>query len=238
VLAGRTWLDALRAPERANDVRAHHDLARVLRQRGNLDGALHELLWVWRHALDHQPSYVGVKHSFLVEEMASLAAVHPPARERISALRDQARAAFSSTADPRDALREWASLARASGDPSALLAWFDALDGRLPARLGIEDVQRAVDRVIDTDTRRAALGRMLPPAPEVIAAALAIRERIGAMRDAPGEGWTFASMAAEQYRSRLLGARSLFESAGRADDVRAVDEALAESPRGAPDDGG
>lgn len=228
VLAGRTWIDSLRAPDRANDVRAHHDLARVLRERGDLEGALEELLWVWRHALEHQPAYYGVKHSFLVEEMASLSATHPRAREQIGALRDAAQAAFSRASEPRGALREWASLARASGDVSALLAWFDGLDGKLPAGIGIEDIERAMDRALDTDTRRAALGRMFPPASEVIAAAGAIRERMRAMPDAPGQGWTFASMAADQYRFRLGAARELYEAAGRPDDVRAVDEAVAE----------
>jgi len=228
VLAGHTWIDSLRAPERANDVRAHHDLALVLRERGDLDGALEELLWVWRHSLAHDPAYVGVKHSFLVDEMASLAAAHPSARERMAVLRDAAFAAFSSAPDSRGALRGWASLARASGDASALLAWFDRLDGTLPAGIGIEDVERAVDRVIDTDARRAALGRMFPPAPDVIATALAHREHMRSMPDPPGRGWTFASVAAEHYASRLATARKLYEAAERADDVRAVDEALAD----------
>jgi thiol-disulfide isomerase/thioredoxin len=218
---GRTRIDELRAPELANDVRSRHDLGRALHERGDLAGATEHLLWVWRHALEHEPAYVGVRHSFLVEELRGLAAAHPPARAELVALRDEAQAAFEKSGRRSD-FRDWASLASAVADQSACLAWFDGLVGH-PPNIDVSEIERALGPALKKSGRLPALGRLYGSPEAVLAPIRSAREAMLAMPDFPGR--SSAATAAAMFQHSVAKVYAAYLAASREDDARELAQA-------------
>jgi thiol-disulfide isomerase/thioredoxin len=127
------WLDALARGETSVDVArkaaredpanvdARLGLARTLLQSGGLDEATTEHVWLWQHMLEHAPQMIGVRHSFVMQQIMELAARHPPARDAFARIRDQA---------PPGTL-DWYSLNRALKDEAKTLEWFDTVKHKL-----------------------------------------------------------------------------------------------------------
>jgi thioredoxin 1 len=114
------------APAEAKvDIRARYELASNLVQSGQLDEATDEYAWLWSNMLQHDPGYVGVRLSFMSSDMSRLAAQHPAAKQRFTALRDQTGRALENPATlTRPELIDWLELNTIVGDPDASLAWF------------------------------------------------------------------------------------------------------------------
>jgi hypothetical protein len=129
VRAGEREIDRLRAaasgPDGSVDVRARLDLARKLLSSGALDAATAELLWLWEHMLEHEPSMHGVRLSFVLGDMSRLARQHEPAREAFVALRDRRGAAIEGKGADRRTLIDWVHLNEMLDEPEATLAWYD-----------------------------------------------------------------------------------------------------------------
>ena len=134
---GETSLDVARTAARENptSLDARLGFARGLLQAGVLDEATTEHVWIWEHALEHAPTFVGVKHSFFLQQVAELAARHAPAREAFTRLRD---AATPGTLD-------WFSLNKALGQDEKTLAWFDTVKDKLA---GDEELAKNVENVV------------------------------------------------------------------------------------------
>jgi thioredoxin 1 len=220
VLAGRRWEDELRLAAARDDVKAHHDLAGVLITRGDLPAAFEELMWVWDNALALRPEYVGVRHSFLVEELRAVAAKHPPARERLVTLRDAAGGVFAASPS-HHGLREWSSLARASGDTSSVTQWFDALTA-LPEWIDVIQLELAIRDDLNA-ARRATLGRFHPPASECIARLREQREWMTTAERPDDLSFSVDELAREMFHTGLARARKAYVAAGRNGDVRMID---------------
>ncbi len=135
VEAGQSRLDKIKAAagDRAGkdgkvDVRARLDLARELTNAGDLEGATEEYVWLWKHMLEHEPAFAGVRGSFMARELEDLAARHEPAMRAFEQERDAAAAKLASVRD-RMLRSDWIVLSTIVGDQDAVLAWIDSLKG-------------------------------------------------------------------------------------------------------------
>jgi thiol-disulfide isomerase/thioredoxin len=113
---GETELDRMQREAQGGDLHARFTYANALASAGRLDDASKELLWLWEHALEIEPAWVGVRHSYLLGGLAELSRMHPPTRVELQRLRDAAEAGNR---------RDWLSLNQALGDIDRSLAWFD-----------------------------------------------------------------------------------------------------------------
>lgn len=91
-LIGKTAL--IRAKEQftqnANDPMARGSYARELVKIGSYEEALSHYLWCFDEGLNYRPSYVGVRASFLLSDIASLGENYPPALEALIERRNKA----------------------------------------------------------------------------------------------------------------------------------------------------
>lgn len=117
---GRRAIDEVRekAGDRDSkpDIEARIELAGALASDGKLDAATEEYAWLWQNMMQHDPSYLGVRRSFMAMNMSELAARHPPARKSFEGLRE--------TAEKEDRV-DWIVLNKVLGDSARTLAWFD-----------------------------------------------------------------------------------------------------------------
>jgi hypothetical protein len=68
--------------------------ARSLAARARYDAALEKYLWFYRHALEHNEAFVGVRLTFVLDEWVELGEKYPPARDALLSVRDESIAAF------------------------------------------------------------------------------------------------------------------------------------------------
>ncbi|HWL91970.1 MAG TPA: thioredoxin family protein [Phycisphaerae bacterium] len=93
VTAAQSGSDSLsrarRAAERTpTDWKARSTFGDALRQKGQYKEALREYLWCWDEGEKHNPSYGGVRVSFLLGSIADLGREYPPALEALRKRRD------------------------------------------------------------------------------------------------------------------------------------------------------
>jgi RNA polymerase sigma factor (sigma-70 family) len=114
-------------------------LARELKAQGKNAEALEHLLWCFDEGLKHNPSFTGVRLSFLLNDMAELGKQFPPAREALANRRDATESRLASgTADPMTVL-ELVRLNEHLGEPDKNMAFFDRLPPEHPGRGSLVD---------------------------------------------------------------------------------------------------
>jgi thiol-disulfide isomerase/thioredoxin len=152
VEAGRTSLDALRDEAGGRgareNVEARLELARSLSQGGKYEEAAEAYEWLWLNMLEHQPSYAGVRVSFMAGDMEALAREHPAARDRFKALRDQTEARLKQEPRTWDDLTDWIVLNRVIDDQDATLAWVDRIKGTDSGKETLRRVNYLVDDLL------------------------------------------------------------------------------------------
>jgi hypothetical protein len=207
----------------AHDMSARLRLARKLTAAKQLDEATTEYQWLWEHCLEHRPSFVGVRHSYMVAEIRELASRHPPAKVAFARLRD--------VAGP--GAEDWFRLNEALGETARTLSWFDTVRDKLDADAALARVvERHVIKVLQNAGRWVDAGmaykdpldvltRMIPGEVEQAAERrlleqLPAEQRTKMMEES--KRWTVARL------TRLR--RSLYE-AHRDDELQAVEEAAA-----------
>lgn len=91
---GRGSKSAASAPDSSapNDPSARMELARTLSQERNYEAALEHLLWCFDEGAKNNPAFVGVRASFLLNQLAELGKSYPPAKEALKERRDAAEA--------------------------------------------------------------------------------------------------------------------------------------------------
>ncbi len=154
VVRGRRTADILR---QAGDVHSRYRLARTLLRRDELDEATEEFVWLWDHMLD-EPSMYGVRLSYMVNEMQSLAQRHEPARKAFTKLRDRLNAAIDSGRPGSEELIDWVRLNEVIGDQEATLTWYDRIKGRPSAAAQFERVDRDLFELLIRHERWADAG--------------------------------------------------------------------------------
>jgi tetratricopeptide (TPR) repeat protein len=127
---GRTERRRLEREASGDDLQARYQLALAALGSGDHASALRELAWLWSNALNIQPAWVGVRHSFLLGSIAQLVAENAAAREHFSQLRDEARDKLNG-----DIPNDWLALNQALGEQDRSIAWFETLPRPIPAEL-------------------------------------------------------------------------------------------------------
>ena len=105
-----------------------HQAAKQMMAAGRDEEATEEFLWLWRNTgPGKDPAFIGVRVSFMANDMEELAARHEGAKAAFTALRDESAAAM--TAKPLDSYRltEWLVLSEVVDDRAAILKWFDSV---------------------------------------------------------------------------------------------------------------
>lgn len=156
VKEGKSSVEALK--ERAaelrdsEDVRARHELAQELLLANQLDEALHHYRWLWP-ATRTATGYGGVRHSFLLREMAELAKRSPAAKTEFTAILDELQQRIDATPKPTfEEWQEWTAFCDYFAGPARVVRWYEArrdAEGRLFA--GDDDflAQHIVGEVFD-----------------------------------------------------------------------------------------
>ncbi len=143
-LAGKTSL--MRAREQAgaaaeldlhSQVQARYKLAQELAQAGHHADALKEYLWLFDDGMQRVASFAGVRGSFLLNSIASLARDYPPALEALRNRRDAAQGRLSADPTNSAAAADLASLNRALKDEQSTLETFDKLPAGSPGRTSL-----------------------------------------------------------------------------------------------------
>lgn len=155
VRSGKTELELAESSLNPADCSARLHLARLLMARGRFDDALTHVEYLWLHALEHEPAWTGVRHSFLAAVMASLAEIHPAARARFTSLRD----GLAGQLGDRTAFCDWTTLNRVLGDEAATLAWFDTVKASPPPELQLE-FDHTITTLLTEHERWTDLGRL------------------------------------------------------------------------------
>jgi len=153
--AGKTEVETQLSSLDAADVSARLQLSQMLRTRGRHAEALEHLEYLWLHALEHEPAWYGVKHSFLAMAIGALVAEFAPAKGRFAVLRD----ALAARLPERESFHDWCTLNRVLGDEAATLAWFDGVKADPPEALKLE-FDHTITELLREHERWADLGRL------------------------------------------------------------------------------
>jgi thiol-disulfide isomerase/thioredoxin len=114
--SGRTELDELRDTPKS-DLRGQLQLASSLVEKGHDLEALEVFAWLWEHSLEVEPAWVGVRSSFLINELEPLLARFEPARIRFERFRDAAKSRGG------EAIHDFVVLNYALGEEDRTLDW-------------------------------------------------------------------------------------------------------------------
>jgi thiol-disulfide isomerase/thioredoxin len=155
---GLTELDSLRV-EAQTDLHARLHLSRVLHGIGKPDDAATEALWLWDHALEVEPSWRGVRLSFLIAHLTELVASSRTAKAEVTIRRDALATKVRGT-PTADEISDFIALGSALGDTEATLRWFDAVKARA-AELGLAD-HNPLRRFLEDNQRWADLSALNP----------------------------------------------------------------------------
>ncbi|TVQ60826.1 MAG: hypothetical protein EA378_10390 [Phycisphaerales bacterium] len=107
-------------------------------ERGEHEKAAEEIVWLWRYGAVLDGPFVGVRGSYLIQDIRSLAEVHPPVLNLLRGVRDELEAGFGvPVPDQRrefrawrardEARRDWITLNDLIGERERTLAWVAAL---------------------------------------------------------------------------------------------------------------
>jgi hypothetical protein len=165
VKRGETSVDQLRRGVAANagDMHARMSLARALAASRRFEEATDEYVWLWEHVLEHQPAMVGVRGSFMLNEITKLAEDHPPARARFAELRNSLDRDDVKGMPLRSDMTDWMDLSKALGEEELVLTWFDSKSDFVNARPELARVlrHRLVPLLVARD-RWADVSRLFP----------------------------------------------------------------------------
>jgi hypothetical protein len=130
------------------------DSARDLAGRGEFDKATEAYAWLWEHMLESEPSFYGVRLSFMAGDMTELAAEHAPALAAFTALRDKAHARLLDAPADWETLTDWVHLNGIINDPAATVAWAERLLERGEGRASLERFEgEIIDHALLADRR-------------------------------------------------------------------------------------
>jgi len=162
---GETTVDKLRrrVARDANDMQSRYALARGLAIAGLLAEATGELVWLWQHVLEHSPSMVGVRGSYMLREIATLVEGHPPARVRFTELRTALGGDGMGHDAKLEAMTDWMDLTMTLFDSRVLLDWFGRHRDALVARALTEHpLHQRLVRLLTEHGRWADVAQLYP----------------------------------------------------------------------------
>lgn len=165
---GRRDIDRLReaAGDRMNEdgevnIRARYDLAGTLLQRGDLEEATEEYLWLWDNMLTYEPAMVGVRSSFMAGEMQELAAQYEPARAAFTENRDALQADMDGGSSDYRTVADWLCLNGVVGDEDATLRWYERVKDDVRFRQNVDHVANELFELLTARERWTEAGKVL-----------------------------------------------------------------------------
>jgi thiol-disulfide isomerase/thioredoxin len=105
-------------------------MADELARQGKLAEALEQYVWCWDHALEWDPAYSAVRHSFVVGKFAGLALRYPPAMVALRERRERAASIVRSPEGTWDDARDVGAIDEALGELAKTLALYDEIRAR------------------------------------------------------------------------------------------------------------
>lgn len=128
-LAGRDAVDRAREAlvGSENNPMLRSSLAGALVHKGRYEEALKEYLWCYDHGLEHRPSYVGVRSSFLLSYIIQLGRVYPPAMEALEHRAEEGGKAILDGTGRDRSLDDFITLNEKLGQKERTLALFDEI---------------------------------------------------------------------------------------------------------------
>ena len=142
------------------------NLGRGLMAQGKYPEALEHFLWCYDEGLKHSPSYVGVRSSFLLNDLKNLANVYPAAKEAMLARRDAAEQQITDGSADLSSVFQYHQLNEHLSQPARTLELFDQLPDGHRARKGIVDATldqfigaRRYNDIVETGNPEAAFDR-------------------------------------------------------------------------------
>jgi len=213
VKQGRTELDMAREALRDDDPMGWFQYGQMLVQRGRNDEAIVQLERCWLHAVEVEPGWIGVKHSFLANALSGLAAVSTAAKEKFAGWRDAAEQRLTEN----EAFQDWLTLNGILDSNERVLTWFDANKASPPAAIDLEHARSLIE-LLREDGRWADYGRLIKrPVDELVRIAQMYGqappgvdpERLAAMRE-------FTTRA---LREEVRAMFKALKAAGRAEDA-------------------
>jgi hypothetical protein len=114
-------------------------VARELRAQGKNAEALEHYLWCFDEGLKYSPAFVGVRSSFLLNELRELAKVHPPALEALITRRDAVEERIVAGSSEKMSVYEMIQLNANLEQPERTMALFDQLPEGHAARSSLVD---------------------------------------------------------------------------------------------------
>lgn len=160
--SGRTELDALRDVP-LEDIRGRYQLAKTLISLGHDDEATKVCVWLWRHALEYEPSWVGVRGSFFIGTITEMVERNASSRARFAELRDEAL----QRRDKRLGFLDWVNLCGLLDDTLPIVEWLSAITPETASRLGVLR-NRTVWEASERHDRWADFGRLIIDAAALI----------------------------------------------------------------------
>lgn len=137
------------------------ELARTLVNAEKYDKATEQYLWLWANAAKKEPAMVGVRVSFLVNEIAELCERHEPAKVEFVKIRDAAEERLKQPGKTWDDLQDWLALNSAVGQEHKTLEWFDRIKGDADARSTLERYSSRLEPILEANERWADMGRII-----------------------------------------------------------------------------
>jgi len=211
---GRTEVDVARDALRDDEPMGWFQLGQMLAQRGRADEAFEQLERCWLHAVEVEPGWVGVKHSFLANALRGVVQASPAAKAKVEAWRDAAEQRLGEN----EGFSDWLTLNGVLDQPQRVLAWFDANKAAPPTGLELwrarpliellraherwADYGQLVRQPVEELTRVSQMFSQVPPGVEP--------ERLAQIR-------SFATRALREEARALFKA---LKAAGRADEAR------------------
>jgi RNA polymerase sigma factor (sigma-70 family) len=127
-------------PAVQNNPMERMNLGRGFMAQGKYPEALEHFLWCYDEGLKHSPSYVGVRSSFLLNDLKKLANVYPQAKEALLARRDAAEESIINTSADLASVFQYNQLNEHLDQPAQTVELFDQLPVGHRARAAIVDV--------------------------------------------------------------------------------------------------
>ena len=131
-------------PDGKVDIRAREQIAKSYFDAAELDKATDEYLWLWNNMNEHEPAMMGVRVSFMAEDLRLLCIAHKPALEAFAKIRDAHENDFENGDTEWDSLLDWIVLNEITREPERTIAW---IDRNLDSDSGLRTLRRLDHKV-------------------------------------------------------------------------------------------
>jgi len=154
------------------NARERFDHATQLVEAGEYADATRELVWLWDHMLDEEPSLYGVRGSYLVGWMKHLADLDENARCEFTALRDKLTHEIHKDSPDLHVVADWFNLNdKLLEDHDSIGKWIDRLLSTDPEPDLMRVFRKTIHKWLCSHARWADAGRLLEPGSLIIARA-------------------------------------------------------------------